>query len=109
MSADVVSVLSQKAAALESELAELASHAGNQGEISFGKRIGEGTSTAVDRLSLVGSHDRLRAMLADVQRAQRKLADGTYGICDSCGVAIPDERLGARPWAVLCVACASAR
>jgi DnaK suppressor protein len=109
MSAGVATVLSQKAAALETELAELASHAGNQGEISFGKRIGEGTSTAVDRLSLVGSHDRLRAMLADVHRAQRKLADGTYGICDGCGVAIPDQRLAARPWAVLCVACASGR
>jgi DnaK suppressor protein len=109
MPGDVASVLSQKAAALEGELAELASHAGNQGEISFGKRIGEGTSTAVERLSLVGSHDRLRAMLADVERAQRKLADGTYGICDQCGAEIPDERLAARPWAVLCVACASTR
>ena len=109
MSADLATVLSQKRATLESELAELASHAGNQGEISFGKRIGEGTSTAVDRLSLVGSHDRLRAMLADVQRAQQKLADGTYGTCDGCGSAIPDERLVARPWAVLCVTCASRR
>jgi DnaK suppressor protein len=109
MSADLAAVLSQKLAALESELAELASHAGNQGEISFGKRIGEVTSTAVDRLSLVGSHDRLRAMLADVQRAQQKLADGTYGTCDGCGTAIPDERLVARPWAVLCVRCASRR
>ena len=102
-------MLSQKRATLESELAELASHAGSQGEISFGKRIGEGTSTAVDRLSLVGSHDRLRAMLVDVQRAQQKLADGTYGTCDGCGSAIPDERLVARPWAVLCVTCASRR
>jgi RNA polymerase-binding transcription factor len=109
MSGDLAAVLDQKQAALEAELADLASHAGNQGEISFGKRIGEGTSTAVDRLSLVGSHDRLRAMLADVQRAQRKLADGSYGVCDDCGGSIPGERLAARPWAVLCVSCASTR
>jgi DnaK suppressor protein len=107
MPGDLAAVLDQKRAALEAELAELASHAGNQGEISFGKRIGEGTSTAVDRLSLVGSHDRLRAMLADVERAQRKLAEGSYGVCDACNAAIPDERLAVRPWAVLCVSCAS--
>jgi DnaK suppressor protein len=46
--------------------------------------------------------------LEDVERALRKLEDATYGICDRCGALIPEERLEARPWTSLCIACASA-
>ena len=38
-----------------------------------------------------------------------KLADGTYGSCDSCGRHIAAARLEALPWASLCIACASRR
>jgi RNA polymerase-binding transcription factor DksA len=30
---------------------------------------------------------------------------GTYGICKSCGRQIPEERLAARPEALLCIDC----
>ena len=45
----------------------------------------------------------------DVVRALAKVEDGTYGLCDRCGALIPEERLEARPWSVLCVRCASRR
>jgi RNA polymerase-binding transcription factor DksA len=77
--------------------------------VSFGKRIGDGTTEAVDRLAKVGAAEQLDAMRADVVRALEKLDDGTYGRCDRCGEPIPDERLDARPWSVLCVRCASLR
>jgi DnaK suppressor protein len=77
--------------------------------ISFGKRIGDGTNEAIDRLTNVGAAEQLDAMRADVVRALAKLEDGTYGLCDRCGLSIPDERLEARPWSVLCVRCASLR
>jgi DnaK suppressor protein len=48
-------------------------------------------------------------MLEDVERALQKLDEGTYGVCDSCGAAIPTERLEARPWSVLCVDCSAER
>jgi DnaK suppressor protein len=75
----------------------------DQGSISFGKRVGEGTAMAVDRLSQVGVHDRLQTTLADVERALVKLDEGSYGICDVCGEPIAEERLEALPWAVRCV------
>ena len=75
----------------------------DQGSISFGKRVGEGTSMAVDRLSQVAVHDKLQVTLADVDRAAAKLEDGSYGRCDVCGEPIGDGRLEALPWAVLCV------
>ena len=38
-------------------------------------------------------------------RALRRLDDGTYGTCESCGKPISPERLKARPEATLCIAC----
>lgn len=75
----------------------------DHGSISFGKRVGEGTSMAVDRLSQVAVHDKLQVALVDVDRALAKVAEGSYGMCDVCGEPIGDERLEALPWAVLCV------
>jgi DnaK suppressor protein len=75
--------------------------------VSFGKRVGDGTTEAVDRLNRVGTARELSAMLEDVDRALRKIEEGTYGICDRCGRLIPEARLEARPWSNLCVDCAS--
>jgi DnaK suppressor protein len=103
-------------ATLEAKRAELLQHMGlleekpaDHGSISFGKRVGEGTSMAVDRLSQVAVHDRLQTTLADVERALVKVDEGSYGRCDICGEAIPEERLEVHPWAVLCVKDASQR
>ena len=77
--------------------------------VSFGKRVGDGTTEAVERLNRVGTARELDAMLRDVDRALQKLEEGTYGICDRCGRLIPEERLDARPWSVLCVEDAALR
>ena len=77
--------------------------------VSFGKRVGDGTTEAVERLNQVGTARELDAMLRDVDRALQKLEDGTYGICDRCGKLIPEERLEARSWSVLCVEDAALR
>ena len=81
----------------------------DQGSISFGKRVGEGTSIAVERLAQVAAHDQLQVTRADVVRALAKLDEGTYGACDVCGEPIPEGRLEIRPWAVLCVEDAARR
>jgi DnaK suppressor protein len=96
-------LLAEKRQQLEEQLAQMAEPTGDQGSISFGKRIGEGTSLAVDRLAAVPAHDKLQVMLAEVKRAEAKLADGSYDVCDVCGNEIGDERLEARPWATRCV------
>lgn len=105
--ADVERVLADKRAELEAELAALTEPVADQGGISFGKRVGEGTNIAVERLSQVAAHDRLQATLAQVRRAQARLADATYGSCEECGKSIAAERLEALPWALLCMTCAA--
>ena len=74
----------------------------------FGKRIGDGTTEAISRITDIGVGRSLEATLARTERALQKLDDGTYGRCDSCGGEIPPRRLEAMPDSVLCVTCAAA-
>ena len=74
----------------------------------FGKRIGDGTTEAISRLTDIGVGRSLETALARTERALAKLDDGTYGICDACGEPFPPARLAAMPDGVLCVACAAA-
>ena len=74
----------------------------------FGKRIGDGTVEAISRLTDIGVGESLEVGLERTERALAKLDEGTYGLCDECGEAIPTARLRALPESVLCVACAAA-
>jgi RNA polymerase-binding transcription factor DksA len=47
------------------------------------------------------------AVLAEIEGALGRLADGTYGECVDCGTEIPYARLAAYPAAIRCVACQS--
>ena len=98
-------LLAAKRTEVEAELAALSAPAEDTGGISFGKRVGDGTSIAVERITQVAAHDGLRAILADVVRATAKLDEGSYGRCDLCGEAIPEGRLDVRPWSTRCVNC----
>ncbi len=106
---DIEETLRTKKAELELQLGILSAHVGEQGSISFGKRVGDGTSMAVDRLSQVAAHDQLQVTLADVDRALEKTREDTYGRCDVCEKPIGEDRLEALPWAALCVDDASRR
>ncbi|MCW2807998.1 MAG: C4-type zinc finger protein DksA/TraR family [Marmoricola sp.] len=106
---DPRTALNEKIAEIDDQMATMEKKPADQGSISFGKRIGEGTSMAVDRLAQVAVHDKLQLIRGDVLRAFEKLDEGSYGRCDVCGKPIPEARLEALPWAVLCVGDASKR
>jgi DnaK suppressor protein len=74
--------------------------------LGFGKRVGDGTTEAVSRLTDIGVGDSLERVLARTERALVKLDEGSYGICDACGAPIAPGRLRALPDGVLCLACA---
>ncbi|MDF5754292.1 TraR/DksA C4-type zinc finger protein [Spongiactinospora sp. TRM90649] len=69
----------------------------------------EGTSTAFERAHLQALLDQALAHLAELDRAEERLRDGTYGVCASCGRRIAGERLSILPATTTCVACASKR
>lgn len=45
------------------------------------------------------------AQLEQIDRALARIEDGTYGICEGCGQAIPVARLEVMPSATSCVEC----
>jgi DnaK suppressor protein len=73
--------------------------------LGFGKRIGDGTIEAVDRLNQIGVGTRLESRLERVERALAKLEEGSYGTCDACGGAIDPRRLRAAPESTVCASC----
>jgi DnaK suppressor protein len=74
-------------------------------QLQYGKRAGDHTSDAVEQRTRALAAARLQHFAAEVARALEKLADGSYGRCDRCRWPIPAQRLVARPWATVCVAC----
>lgn len=67
----------------------------------------EGATIAFERSQVETLARRLRLHLAEIDAAEQRWADGTYGRCERCGRPIPDGRLEARPTARTCVACAA--
>lgn len=49
--------------------------------------------------------DREKVYLSKIDRALRKIEEGDFGICDSCGEEISAKRLEARPVTTLCIRC----
>src|SRR3954454_3033770 len=64
-------------------------------------RGGAGRLPSIDRaLAQVDALARdAAARLLSIDRALAQVDDGTYGVCETCGAAIPEGRLEARPTA----------
>ncbi|MEP7204507.1 MAG: TraR/DksA C4-type zinc finger protein [Ilumatobacteraceae bacterium] len=104
---DLVALLNSLRNDLETRATSLRAGANvPSGGISFGKRVGEGTSIAIERFADVAIHDQLIQQLAAVDSALVRVAEGGYGVCEVCGQRIAPERLEAIPWAATCVSCA---
>jgi DnaK suppressor protein len=98
--------LLERRAELASELARLTQPPAEGAAVSFGKRIGDGTTEAVERLNTTAAARSLADSISDIEKALAKIDDGSYGICDECGGDIGHDRLEALPAATRCVDCA---
>lgn len=98
--------LEERKRALSGQLAALIAPPESGTAIGFGKRVGDGTTEAVERFSLTLTARSIDASIKEIDGALQRIEEGTYGICKSCGSPIPPERLEARPSTVTCVACA---
>jgi DnaK suppressor protein len=66
---------------------------------------GEPETATYERERVLSLLDNSRDLLEQVDVALEKIANGTYGICASCGKAIEAARVKALPHATLCIAC----
>lgn len=92
---------------LAGELARLTAPPDEAAVVAFGKRVGDGTTEAVERISTTLTARSIAASLVEVDRALEKVEAGTFGVCDVCGETIPVERLEARPFTSRCIRHAS--
>jgi DnaK suppressor protein len=77
------------------------------GDVQFDEESGEGDTLAVERERDLTLSAQARAAVEEIDLAVAKVHAGTYGLCETCGISIPKERLKALPHAALCVKCKS--
>ncbi len=58
-----------------------------------------------DRNATLRIRDRERKLIAKIEEALERIADGTFGVCEECGEQIGADRLHARPVTTLCIEC----
>lgn len=103
--ADLLERARGRARRIEGELEVLASARRSGSDDDEHDPEGVPLSAEWSRLSgLLGSANE---DVRQTEKALRRIDKGSYGICVSCGRAIPVERLEARPFAERCVPCAS--
>jgi DnaK suppressor protein len=94
--ASVRSVLEEKRAYLLGRIAQFSDPA-DSSNLNFGKRIGEGTTYAIERMTGAYQARTLYETVKEIDRAVARLDEGSYGRCTGCGEVIPAGRLAVVP------------
>jgi DnaK suppressor protein len=105
--ASIEAALQSRKETLTAELERLTAPPEEGVGVGFGKRVGDGTTEAVERISTTATARSIAASIAEIDAAILSIKDGSYGRCTGCGAAIPAARLEARPATSHCVDCAS--
>jgi len=69
----------------------------------------EGATIAFERSQLDSLVRQAREQLAEIDAAEDRLAQSSYGLCETCGLPIALGRLEALPTARTCIGCAPDR
>jgi RNA polymerase-binding transcription factor DksA len=94
--------LTGQALRLESEANSLIEDV-EMGDVQFDDESGEGDTMVVERERDLALSAQARQMVADIDVALIRMAEGTYGYSTVSGRPIPKERLKAIPWATVLV------
>jgi len=69
----------------------------------------EGGSMAFEYEKELSVDANTEDLLRKAEKALERLNEGSYGVCESCGAAIPIARLEVLPYTTVCVECAQLR
>ena len=67
----------------------------------------EGPTLAFERSQSAAILEQSREHLAQIDTAIERIDEGSFGVCVTCGAAIPFARLEVRPYSTQCVPCAA--
>ncbi len=79
------------------------------GDVDYGDGFADAAAATAERSEVLGIVENLTKLLADVDQALAKVADGTYGHCKACGKEISADRMEFRPTSRYCVDCKTRR
>jgi DnaK suppressor protein len=65
--------------------------------------LGETAAATLGREIDFSLGENAEDVLRQIDAALKRIDDGTYGTCTTCGKEIAPERLEATPWAALCI------
>ncbi len=102
--------LTRQRTELVHQLAELgSSETGDlRDDVDFGEGFADAAAATAERTEVLGLVESVKKNLDEVDVALRRIDDGTYGRCASCGKEIGAARLEYRPESVHCVDCKAA-
>jgi RNA polymerase-binding transcription factor DksA len=86
--------------------ADLNADDAGEGEINSAagdQHIADHATDLVDREVDLSLGENADNVILEIDEALWRIEDGTYGTCAVCGAVIPEERLAAIPYAVLCL------
>ena len=67
--------------------------------------VGDQATAVADQNFLLRLKEREQKLLKKIDEVLERIANGTFGICESCGGEIGYKRLKARPVTTLCIEC----
>jgi RNA polymerase-binding protein DksA len=67
--------------------------------------LGETATATLDREIDYSLEENSEQVLKSIDGALQRIANGTFGICETCGQPISEERLEAIPYATQCIDC----
>ena len=67
--------------------------------------LGDQATAVADQNFMLRLKEREQKLLKKIDEALDRIAQGTFGVCESCGGEISFKRLKARPVTTLCIEC----
>ena len=82
---------------------------GEDGTLTYDANFADSSQVTAERGEAEALAAQLQEALGQVEKALRKIDQGTYGTCERCGKPIAPARLEAQPATAFCIDCASVR
>ena len=107
--------LEQERVRLDTQLASIvedsfaATQSDTSGDVGLDDEPADAGTATFEREKDLSIENNVRDLLHKINRALKRMDDGTYGICDICGKPIEKARVRALPYADLCIKDAQAQ